>query len=435
MHNPTTQFRHCRRLSLLALLTAFVLMAAAVGFNWLVDPYGVYGTPRVEGFNKVKNRLHKNARYVKAMRLYDHRPPQVILGTSRSEYGLHPDHPAWETEKYGECYNAALSGANIYEMYRYFAHAAELGTVTRAVAGLDFFSFNIYCQDAIGDLDARLAVGRDGRAGTRLDYLLLKYRNLLSLDMVEISWDTVGKQGEKEELILANGGRADVDISGDIAGGGGNRAAFEKNVRTYYGFGYLPRPYKAYTTRYAEAARRDFPNPDKVDSTLAYFRRMVNLAYRRNVDLRLVISPSHAWQWETIRAAGLWEEFEDWKRALVGIVHEEAAAAGKNPFPLWDFADYSPPTREEVPPLGDSTLMNYYWESSHFRKELGDLVLDRVLGGGAESGGDFGILLTAGDVEQHLLTIRSRAAAYAATHAGDIARIREIWAEEAGKAQ
>jgi hypothetical protein len=70
----------------------------------------------------------------------------------------------------------------------------------------------------------------------------------------------------------------------------------------------------------------------------------------------------------------------------------------RRPIPLGDFSGYNSMTTEPVPPSGDTTSrMKWYWESSHYRKELGDLVLDRLLeyeGTGRAIPVDFGILLT-----------------------------------------
>jgi hypothetical protein len=329
-------------------------------------------------------------------------------------------------------------------MYRYFGHAATAGKVKRAVAGLDFFSFNIYSKSAIGDLDAYLAVDPEGTPTATSDHLWLKYRNLLSADMIGISWATVRKQ-DGAELIQANGLRADGDIASDTAEAGGNRPAFEETVRTYYGFGYLPRPYKAYTVNYDQSLSKHLRPPvdeldgDEVTSTYAFFRGIVRMAYEKDIELYCLISPSHAWQWETLRAAGLWGAFEDWKRTLAAIIAEEAAAAGKTPYPLWDFADYSPPVTERVPQTGSGKLMAYYWESSHYRRELGNQVLNRLFGIeeplNNDTFRDFGILLNDGDVEENLQTVRDRYEAYAAAYADDIARVHEIWEEEASKAE
>jgi hypothetical protein len=76
--------------------------------------------------------------------------------------------------------------------------------------------------------------------------------------------------------------------------------------------------------------------------------------------------------------------------------------------------------------------MKWYWESSHYRKELGDLVLDRVLGyraTGRVVPEDFGILLTRESLAQHLSDIRHGAIAYRDAHPDQWLEIEQLGAD------
>jgi hypothetical protein len=95
----------------------------------------------------------------------------------------------------------------------------------------------------------------------------------------------------------------------------------------------------------------------------------------------------------------------------VQINEQEAAKSGEELLPIWDFSGYNSYTAEKVPPLGDvNTEMQWYWESSHYKKELGDLVLDRVFGHqepGRTVNPDFGVLLASENIELHLQQVRN----------------------------
>jgi hypothetical protein len=70
--------------------------------------------------------------------------------------------------------------------------------------------------------------------------------------------------------------------------------------------------------------------------------------------------------------------------------------------------------------------MRWYWESSHYKKELGDLVLDRVFGyahPGRTVNEDFGVRLSSGNIEPHLERIRDERARWLAESAGEAAEI------------
>ena len=95
--------------------------------------------------------------------------------------------------------------------------------------------------------------------------------------------------------------------------------------------------------------------------------------------MTLVLLPSHALNWETLARFGRWGEFERWKGDLVAAL----ASASPAPPPLWDCTGYTDESTESVPPPGDrQTQMRWHWDSSHVRRELGDAVVDQVLGTG-----------------------------------------------------
>src|SRR5574337_1005202 len=100
---------------------------------------------------------------------------------------------------------------------------------------------------------------------------------------------------------------------------------------------------------------------------------------------------------QDMERAGLGGLFAEWKRSIF----DETRALAKSGINLqvWDFSGLSPETLEEIPPRGDrSTHLRYYWEAGHFKKELGSLMLDRMLDGN----GSFGTLLTADTLDRWL---------------------------------
>jgi hypothetical protein len=62
--------------------------------------------------------------------------------------------------------------------------------------------------------------------------------------------------------------------------------------------------------------------------------------------------------------------------------------------------------------------MRAYWESSHFKRELGDRVLSELLARTSEDG--FGVQLDAGTLEAHRSPTRVDRAAWVEGHAGEV---------------
>ena len=55
-------------------------------------------------------------------------------------------------------------------------------------------------------------------------------------------------------------------------------------------------------------------------------------------------------------------------------------------------------------PSKPEIAMQYYWESSHYKKELGDIVLDRLLDISPYK--DFGIELNSQNIDNHIQKLR-----------------------------
>jgi hypothetical protein len=147
------------------------------------------------------------------------------------------------------------------------------------------------------------------------------------------------------------------------------------------------------------------------ESTFSSYRFMLRSAYIAGIDVHMYVTPLNGVPRAIIDGVGLGERYEFWLRELVRINEEEARRAGHKPFALWDFSDINSITSEPVPPSTDPRPMRWFWELSHFRKETGDLILDRLFDyrtSSRELPADFGVLLTGATVDNHIKESRQR---------------------------
>lgn len=73
--------------------------------------------------------------------------------------------------------------------------------------------------------------------------------------------------------------------------------------------------------------------------------------------------------------------------------------------------------------------MRWFWESSHYRKELGDLVLDRVLNYSdpdRQIADDFGVMLTSENIERYLESIREAHRHYRQSRRDEVKEIEDL---------
>ena len=162
-----------------------------------------------------------------------------------------------------------------------------------------------------------------------------------------------------------------------------------------------------------------FARPDTSISSFEPFRFMLRRAYAEGTDLRVYVTPYHSLIRYLFTILQLDDRYEFWLKELVRINEEEAAGAGRQALPLWDFSDPNSITREPLPPVGDLTPMRWYWEYGHFRKEAGDLILDRIFDYRDPARAlpdDFGVRLTGANVDEHLARSRIAIADWAAAN-------------------
>jgi len=390
-----------------------------IGINALVNPFNLYAGLRLSGFNDYKYELARHSRLSKAAELRRQRPECLILGSSRAQAGLDPDQPAWT---HCRVYNLAHAGGTLYESMRYFQQAAAIQRPREVVLALDLFMFNAYRPPQPGFSEERLMVSIDGAPNPAWPRVFAYdvFSNLLSWDALKASWKTAVPAHRRQRRGAEDGFWEYERFRLEQAPRRGQRDAFRRNEEAFL------------TTHWFPAPQRRFTTHDPVSGADAYdsMRIILRIAHREGVRLHLLVSPAHARQWETLRQAGLWQEFEDWKRMLVHVNNEEARRAGRAPFSLWDFSGFNTYTTEDVPAESDRAgAMRWYWESSHFRKELGDIVLNRVLGQNATGhkvAVDFGVRLDARNLDAHLAGMRVAQLRWQQTHAQDVAEIAGI---------
>jgi len=116
--------------------------------------------------------------------------------------------------------------------------------------------------------------------------------------------------------------------------------------------------------------------------------------------------------------------------AVVQVLAEDSAQhPDAPPIRLWDFSGYSSVTTEALPELGSRAEMGFYWDSSHFKDVVGDLVLDRLFGLSHPRRTvppDFGVRLTPATIEPALARLRADQLAYRRNNPQDAAWIRSL---------
>ncbi len=383
-----------------ALAAVFLLVCIlGAGFNYLVDPYGLFGSRRIPGFNERKPTASERVRVTKPYMASRAKPKVVIGGNSRPEMGLNPQSPCWNDADQ-PVFNSGIPGAGVFMQTRYAQHAVASGKAKRILFGVDFLDFLVDASKSTGEIDwERFGESFDGRLSSdskrfRSSMSVQKADDILSglLSLVALgdSITTIASQRDKNSATRREDGFNPGFDYRPIIHSEGQAVLFrQKNLEVrnrlqQNDLGVLD-----------VGGQRTIP--------LEALRRFLGWAKSRGIDVVLFINPYHSDYLVQIEMSGKWPLLEEWKRQLT-IAAEEYAV------PLWDFNAFDQYSTETPPAPNDKDAeLRWFWEPAHYRHELGDLMLASMLGrqcgkGATPSG--YGVKISASNVQNHLDKMR-----------------------------
>lgn len=375
MHTRSRQF------ILLFLLLSFGSIALMLAINYSVDPYLIHqwNSPALTQKHGGRERLSAWGKTYALARL---KPSVVYVGNSRTELGLPVDMPLLGGQT---VFNAALSGASLLDSADMLRHAALQAPLHTVIWGVDFPSFSTQIGNT--EFERELI----GLAGSQR--LLLDLRRALSIDMTQDSLSQLLGRSERvclSSLALA-GQRDEACVARRIAALGGTAAVMQPRLQ--------------------EFLQGTYPTP----AAMALMRESLQSLCRQKVRTLLYVNPTHAMSTVALFRAGYGPAYTRWLRQL----SDDATHLRRHGCDVraYDFSGISTVTVERVPRSGEQGDMQYYWETSHYRRNVGRLILQRMLSNANLSAAqDFGVELTADTLEQHLRTQQTLRQRYLVTH-------------------
>lgn len=381
-----------------ALIAAILIIAA---INLLVDPHGRFLLVNQPGFNLDKPTVGNLGRVGKTFALRSCKFNQIVIGSSRSELGINPNSSLIGP---GPGFNAALPGTNVYETRRVVEYFSHWQTPSTVWYGIDFPNFNYVLGD-MGDFsESQLADKQEASS-------LFVY--LVSIETLQNSFFTILANLNPKRVMCDLDGHTDMQ----------HRLAFQdQHISTGTEF---RRVMQDYITQPYLYAGFDFET-ERLDEFTAILQSLID----KNVNIVLFLSPVHAMQLELLTEMGLLNAFEQWKRDLVSTVNElNKGLPDDRKLILWDFTGYHSYATEPVPEEGSREKMFGFIDSSHYRSELGNLVIRRI-SGDASSGepiaNDFGRQLNDSTIESIFSEFRIGQQKYRAEHPEALAKLRRL---------
>jgi len=361
-------------------LFGLVTAAFVLAFNYVVDPYGIVGSPRIAGLNEYKVDINEHSRLMKKYQPLMQSHNALVVGNSRVEMGIDPSHRCF-SESGMTVYNLGIPGADVRTQLEYalnLIHQQPVQTVFLSVDFTDFISPRARSHDdsqpLLQETDGEF---RHTAAGApNPGYTLKAFKDylkaLFSLDALISSVRTV---------MLQSRVAPDRDAAGFNPG-----RDFEEAVRVEGPRALFDQKMEELAAKYSRPwYLRD--SAGRLDPGFADLDAFLSTMSARGIKVYMFTNPFHGMYWQLFRAQGHMAVYEDWMRSMMELSarHRDTIVA------FWDFSQDSPYLREEVPASGvKSGPLDWFWEPAHYRRQLGDLMVEAMLSEQCHSDGGFG---------------------------------------------
>jgi hypothetical protein len=353
-----------------ALLFSFLAALAVVAVNSLVDPYGIVGTPRVSGLNEYKVDINEHSQLMKKYQPLFDSHNALIVGNSRVELGIRPSHPCFSSGGMS-VYNLGVPGADVRTQLEYalnLIYQQPVKTIFLSVDFTDFISPALPRQDSPAKVpDNPTGEFRYTFDGTvNPDYHLKAFKDylksLFSLDALISSVKTV---------MLQSHTAPDRDAAGF------NPARdFEEAVRVEGPQALFGQKMSDLRAKYSKPWYLKDPN-GHLNPAFEDLDQFLSIVEERGIKVYLFTNPFHEDYWDLFRTQGHMPAYEDWMRSMEELVQRHR---GSGNVEFWDFSVDSSYVHEPVPEGGvKSGPLQWFWEPAHYRRQLGDLMVDAML--------------------------------------------------------
>jgi len=334
--------------------------------NYIVDPYMLFQSQRISGFNDKKPASANRSRLFKPYNVTNIQPHTIVVGNSRPEIGIDPKSTCWPPIN-GTVYSLTFPGLGTYAQVRALFHAVAAGQVNNILLGVDFVDFlykrnhakKAFWPKLNSEFFSRLVVDEIFQENKNYSFSKIKdfSTSLFSLNALNDSFITLISQfpNSKNRTNL-----------------GFNTARDYHEIIQYEGSWVLFEQKKKELDKQFSKAGLSIFDSGQWSIEFEAIKRVIQLSLERNIKLTLFINPYHYTYLESIRNAGYWEEFETFKKSLNNIVKKY----GKEKVMIWDFSLYSDYTVSPIPTkVVNFKKFDWFWEPAHYKAELGELML------------------------------------------------------------
>ena len=351
------------------LIYGLIVCSLVVGVNYVVDPYGITGAPRTPGFNEHKVDINEHTRVLKKYQPLLASHNALVVGNSRVELGISPAHACFRDDGMA-IYNLGMPGAEVATQLAYALNLVYRQPVETVFLSLDFTDFISISQQPHphgfppperSQSGFSLSSSGEHRAAYYRNVLRDYFKSLFSLDALVASIRTIALQS---------------NVSADRDEAGFNPARdFEEAVRIEGPRALFDQKMASLAVKYSRPWYvRD--SQGQLSAQFSELGRFLDITVARGIKVYLFTNPFHESFWDLMRSKGHMPAYNDWMNAIETVVRKYPEGF----VTLWDFSRDSAYIRETVPAAGvRSGPLRWFWEPAHYRRELGDLMVNAML--------------------------------------------------------
>lgn len=338
------------------ILIALIFVAIVNLINYVVDPHDLNHKFNISGFNEIKPKVTNFIIDHKISRIVELKPKTIIVGNSRVFWGFDPLSHTFNREN-KPIYNSSTFSNSIMEindLVKYINNFSKLDTV---YVGVDLFLFNSYSQYHMKNVNRHFIYN--------------------DIEMLKSSFETILNSFPYNDYNFYGNGNEFYKKNITLYKLGGYHNAFKQiEFGTVNNRKYRPNPYQKYS----------FQN-DKKTSTLEIYRDLVDFCFKNKINLKVFINPVHARHMEIIYQTGL----IDYQFNMINSIYKITNSVSNGSFKVYNFFLYNEVTMETPQLLSQMEETNFWYESSHYKPNVGDIIIQKINGDGASN--NFSVLL------------------------------------------
>jgi hypothetical protein len=398
----------CRYIKVV-IVTAFALLIAVVILEVAVDPKGLYGIIRIEGFNFRKAFQNNYAPEVKALAVREYRPNTVFVGASTVERGIVAE--CHDSSIFGDLriYNSASSGSAPANFLAQYPNLRTIGTVRHLEVETRFPNQRFLLNGEIAFDHSPISrpqkyapmlipaengiIARAIQPWLPSQYAFAYLADLFSWRASILSLETIAANRIKDRAAIIQGYE--------------KNGTFDQSWLRYMAAPILTREIAlTHVASYTDFLLVNISNEMTFD--FSYVDALAAAAGRDGISLDFFVPPEHVVELLLYDLGGVWPLYERFKLDLLRAVDAARKSYAAN-IRVFDFGTLNDATEQPLrASISPGAFDPYYGDPVHFRSVVGDFMLSTMLGCpiAASVPDGFGVELNAKNADRHLTVVR-----------------------------